>query len=123
MLSGLYGEEQCVRVVEIESSSTLEDFHLAIQGAVGFGNDHLYEFYIAKTERSRDWVRFDEEGGDIYTTTLEDLYPLEKGRKLYYLFDYGDSRLKPHSPKKDIKYPRVIKSVGGNPDQYPDWQE
>jgi hypothetical protein len=132
LLDGLHaGEEECVRVIEIVSSATLEDLHLAIQDAVDFDNDHLYEFYVARTERSRDRQRFDEENGGIGTTTLEDIYPLEKGKKLYYLFDYGDNwrfkitkiRKKPHPPLEDIEYPRVIESTGGNPDQYPDWEE
>ena len=39
-------EEGWEATIEIESSSTLEDLHFAIQSAVGFDNDHLYEFYI-----------------------------------------------------------------------------
>ncbi len=131
LLFGLYATEECVRVIEIDSSAILGDLHMAIQAAVGFDKDHLYEFYVAKKERSRDKERFDDENEGIYTTTLEALYPLEKGKKLYYLFDYGDSwlfkitksRVKPHPPKKDTKYPRVIESIGGNPDQYPDRDE
>ncbi len=131
LLSGLYAEEECVRVIEIDSSDTLDDLHMAIQDAVGFDNDHLYEFYVARTERSRDKQRFDDENGGIYSTALDDLYPLDKGKKLYYLFDYGDSwrfkitksRVRPHPPVEGIEYPRVIESTGKNPDQYPDWDE
>jgi hypothetical protein len=131
LLFGTYAEEECVRVIEIDSSATLDDLHLAIQDAVDFDTDHLYEFYIAKTERSRDRQRFHDENGDIHTTTLEDLYPLEKGRKLFYLFDYGDnwlfkvakSQVKPHPAEKDVEYPRVVERIGNNPDQYPDWEE
>ncbi len=132
LLDGLHaGEEECVRVIEIDSSVTLEDLHLAIQDAVGFDNDHLYEFYVARTEQSRDRQRFDDENGGNCTTTLEDIFPLEKGKKLYYLFDYGDSwrfkitkiRKKPHPPFEGVEYPRVIESTGGKPDQYPDWEE
>ncbi|MFC1833548.1 hypothetical protein ACFL2Q_02290 [Thermodesulfobacteriota bacterium] len=132
LLDGLYaGEEKCVRVMEMNSSVTLEDLHFAIQDAVDFDNDHLYEFYIAKTERSRDKQRFDDENGGIFITTLEDIYPLEKRKKLYYLFDYGDSwlfkitksRKKPHPPQEGIEYPRVIEFIEDNPDQYPNWEE
>jgi len=91
----------------------------------------LYEFYISRTERSRDRIRFDDENGDIYNVTLESLYPLEKGKKLYYLFDYGDnwlfkitkSRKKPTEPMEGIEYPRVVESVGNNPEQYPIYDE
>jgi Plasmid pRiA4b ORF-3-like protein len=127
LLFGLYAKEECIRFIEIDSSSTLEDLHLAIQDAVDFDNDHLYEFYISRTERSRDRIRFDDENGGIYEVTLASLYPLEKRKKLFYLFDYGDnwvfqitkSRKKPTEPKKGIKYPRVVERVGKNPEQYP----
>lgn len=131
LLFGLYATDECIRVIEIPSSATLGDLHLAIQDAVGFDDDHLYEFYIAKTERSRNRQTFDDENGGLYTITLEQLYPLEKGWKLYYLFDYGDSwlfkiarsRVKPHPPEKGIEYPRVVKRIGEDPDQYPNWEE
>ena len=127
LLFGAYAEEECIRSIEIDSSSTLEDLHLAIQDAVDFDNDHLYEFYISRTERSGDKIRLNDESGDIYNVTLESLYPVEKRKKLYYLFDYGDnwvfqitkSRKKPTEPMKGIEYPRVVERVGSNPEQYP----
>lgn len=131
LLYGPYaGEEECVRVIEIDSSATLADLHSAIQDAVDFDNDHLYEFYIARTERSRAGQRFDDEDGGIFAT-LKDIFPLEQGKKLYYLFDYGDSwifkitksRRKPHPPIEGTEYPTVIDSIGDDPDQYPDWEE
>ncbi len=131
LLYGAYAKEECVRVIEIESSSTLEDFHFAIQNAVEFENDHLYEFYTSRTDRSRDRIRFDDENGKLYDLTLENLYPLEKRKKLFYLFDYGDhwlfkiskNRKKPQQRKIGIKYPRVIERIGKNPEQYPMWEE
>ncbi len=128
---GLYAEEECERIIEIDSSSTLEDLHLVIQDSVKFENDHLYEFYISRTERSRDRIRFDDENGEIYDLTLKDLYPLDKGKKLFYLFDYGDhwlfniskTRKKPHQQEQGIQYPRIIDKTGKNPEQYPEWEE
>ena len=117
--------------VEVDSMSTLEDLHYLIQYAVDFDNDHLYEFYISKTERSRDRIRFDDENEKIYSTTLESLYPLEKGKKLYYMFDYGDSwlfiitksRKKPQEVLNGVEYPRIINEEGNKPDQYPEWED
>ena len=117
--------------IEIDSDFSLEDLHNVIQEAIEFDNDHMYEFYVARTERSRDREVFDSQGEEIYTTTLESLYPLPKARKLYYMFDYGDSwlfkitksRKKPHDPVTDIHYPRIIKEVGEKPVQYPEWDE
>jgi hypothetical protein len=131
LLLGYYAEEEWICVIEIDCSSTLEDLHFIIQDAVGFDNDHLYEFYIARTERSRDRVRFDDENQEIYELTIEDLYPLDKGKKLFYLFDYGDhwlfnlskSRKKPQQPEKSTKYPRIIEKTGKNPEQYPECEE
>jgi hypothetical protein len=131
LLFGTYAEEAWDGLIEIESSSTLEELHFAIIDAVHFENDHLYEFYVSRTERSRDRLRFDEESGKIYNTTLESLYPLEKGRKLYYLFDYGDhwlfritkSRKNPQEPKTGIKYPWLLSEVGKAPEQYPVLEE
>jgi len=131
LLFGTYAEEEWDGLIELESSSTLEELHFAIIDAVNFENDHLYEFYVSRTERSRDRLRFDEESGKIYNSTLENLFPLEKGRKLYYLFDYGDhwlfritkSRKNPQELKTGIKYPRLLSEVGKAPEQYPVWEE
>jgi hypothetical protein len=131
LISGRYAEEPWEGLMEIDSSSTLENLHLAIQKAVNFDNDHLYDFYIARTARSRNRIRFDDENGKSYSTAIEELFPLGTGNKLFYLFDYGDSwlfqisdgRKKPQEPKKDIKYPRLISESGDKPEQYPSWEE
>jgi hypothetical protein len=131
LLFGSYAEGDWEGLIEIEPSSTLEDLHFAIIKSVKFDNDHLYEFYISRTERSRDRLRFDDENGEIYEKKLASLYPLEKGKKLYYLFDYGDhwlfkitkSRKKPQAPKSGVKYPRLLSTEGKVPEQYPAWEE
>ena len=131
LLFGSYAKGDWEGLIEIEPSSTLEDLHFAIIKSVKFDNEHLYEFYISRTERSRDRLRFDDENGEIYERTLKDLYPLEKGKRLYYLFDYGDhwlfkitkSRKKPQEPKSEVKYPRLLSTEGKEPEQYPAWEE
>lgn len=128
---GIYAEEGWQATVEVDSTSTLEDLHFAIQKAVEFDDDHLYEFYISRTERSRDRVHFDDENEKIYSVTLENLYPLEKGKRLFYMFDYGDSwlfkitksRKSPQKHRQGIEYPRVVDEVGIKPEQYPEWEE
>lgn len=133
LLFGLYAKEDWTGVIEIESSSTLDELHYTLQKVLKFDNDHLYEFFISRTPTSRDKQRFDEEEDKLVTITLEDLFPLPKGRKLYYMFDYGDSwlfrikknRIKPHPPAEGVKYPILVKEVGEKPVQYPhnedDW--
>ena len=128
---GLHAEEKWESTVEVESTSTLEDIHHVVQAAAEFDNDHMYEFYISRTERSRDRVLFDSDNERIYTTTLESLFPLEKDRNLYYMFDYGDSwlfkisktRKKPYEPVKGIEYPILIEEKGKTPEQYPDYED
>ncbi len=138
LLGGMYAESECIRTLEIDSSSTLENLHLTILHAVGFDNDHLYEFYISRTEHSRDRRRFsnfegyvEEEDENSNDTTLESLFPLDKGKNLYYLFDFGDSwrfritknRKKPTEPVKGVRYPQIVKSTGDDPEQYPSFDD
>jgi len=131
---GAYAEEPWQGDFEIEATATLEDLHFAINRDIDFDNDHMYMFYISRTERSRDRITFDEENEEIYNRTLESLYPLKKGMKLFYLFDYGDnwlfritkSRKKPCNPIEGLMYPRLLKSIGTIPEQYPgfgDWED
>lgn len=130
LLFGIYADESWNASIELDSTSTLEDLHFIIQDTINFDNDNMYEFYISRTERSRERVTFDDENEKIYETTLENLYPLEKNRKLFYLFDYGDSwlfkitksRKKPHNSEKGKKYPRIIEVKGKTPEQYPEWE-
>lgn len=131
LVFGIYANDSWECIVEMDSASTLEDLHYVIQGSVEFDNDHMYEFYISRTERSRERIRFDGENEKIYHTTLESLYPLEKNRKLYYLFDYGDSwlfrvsktRKAAMEPVSGQEYPRFVAEKGKVPEQYPDWEE
>jgi len=37
---------ECIRVIEIESSASFLQLHEAIQDAVDFDNDHLFQFYF-----------------------------------------------------------------------------
>lgn len=131
LLFGAYAEEEWEGTIEIEASSTLEYLHFALQDILNFDNDHMYEFYVSRTERSRDRIRYDDENGLVYDLTLEKLYPLGKNRKLFYLFDYGDhwlfkvtkSRKKAQDPIQSIEYPRLIEEVGIKPEQYPSWEK
>ena len=129
--SGAYADGPWEAVIEIHSSALLEDLHFAIQDALGFDDDHLYEFFIARTETSRDRVRFDDENGDLYERTIESLHPLPERRSLYYLFDYGDDWLfrvakinkAEQAADPHATYPRVVRESGTKPTQYPQLDE
>ena len=113
-------------IIEIDDSSTTEDLHYVIQQAVEFDDDHLYEFYTANSHRSnnRGIISTYE---DADTIILARIFPLAKGKKLFYLFDYGDhwvfqvsrSRKAPFVAKSGIQYPRLIGETGERPEQYP----
>ena len=133
---GWHFEKECIRIIEIDSESSLYDLHSAIQDAVGFDKDHLFEFTAGRNERNRkiefgttdDW----KDGFDSYHgIKLSQVYPLPKSCKLYYHFDFGDdwyfaitrSRKKPTEPVTNVTYPRVIEAIGLNPAQYGSYEE
>lgn len=111
-----------IRHVEVKESFTLEQLHTYIQEIVEFDNDHMYEFCIGKSPKNRS------EQIPV-STKLNEIYPLT-GYKLYYLFDFGDEWLfQIKKSKKRVaidssaSYPRITKSIGGNPEQYPNYEE
>lgn len=127
LVRGMYCEADRSANIEIDESATLEVLHYAIQKAVDFENDHLYCFYLSRTDRRRDREYFDEENELIFTKTLKDLFPLPAKQSLFYIFDWGDewvfkispSRKRPHEPVKRVKYPRVECESGIKSEQYP----
>jgi len=110
------------RVIEVKENFTLRQLHNYIQQMVEFDDDHLYEYYVGKNPRNRS-------ESIPKNSALNEIYPLT-GYKLYYLFDFGDcwlfqikkSRKKLEEDKK-AKYPRLVKSTGINPEQYPEYEE
>jgi hypothetical protein len=135
-IGGRYLDNECVRVLEIDSEASLMELHDAIQDAVGFDRDHLFEFFAGRSYRNRKLVfndSFDgEQSFDRYgILTLEQLYPLPKSCKLYYHFDFGDDwyfeigkfRRKPMVREPGVEYPRIIASIGQHPEQYGSWEE
>jgi len=91
----------------------------------------FFEFYAGRNWKNRkllfdEW--FDRQGSlNVYASmSIEQIYPLPKGLRLFYHFDFGDnwyfdirkSRKKPTEPQAGIKYPRVVDKIGPNPRQY-----
>jgi hypothetical protein len=67
---------------------------------------------------------WDEREQDFLETPLKNIWPTCR-KKLYYLFDFGDKWIfeirkdrKAKEPELGIKYTRVIKAIGPNPEQY-----
>jgi hypothetical protein len=124
-------EDEWSADIEIDSTSTLDQLHYAIQKAVNFGNDHMYAFYIARSDSNRNRELFDDDNGRLYSTNLDALFPLGLRKSLFYLFDFGDewvfrvtkTRKRPHDPQEGVVYPRVVEEVGTKPVQYPGHEE
>ncbi|MCK5681114.1 hypothetical protein KAI46_09940 [bacterium] len=128
--------EECIRLIEIDSTASILDLHFAIQQSVDFDNSHMFEFFIGRTPRNRtifvggkpNWDTFDP-FREYENVSLSEVFPLQSGMKLFYLFDFGDSWIfqvtkSPRKDKKaipDIQYPRVVDTKGENPEQYPEW--
>ncbi|MBU8848661.1 MAG: plasmid pRiA4b ORF-3 family protein, partial [Desulfobacterales bacterium] len=91
---------QCIRVIEIESSASFLQMHEAIQDAVDFDNDHLFEFFIGRHPGHRAYSIGSEPNWDTFNpiktysnVRLSSVWPLPSGMKLFYLFDFGDNWL------------------------------
>ena len=119
-----YSEEDVpwVRIIEVTECFTLSQLHNYIQEIVAFDDDHLHEFYLGKNPRNKS-------GAIPENVKLNEIYPIT-GLKLYYLFDFGDCWLfqikksrKRLAAEAKAKYPRIIKSTGVNPEQYPGYEE
>ena len=129
--SGIYCSNDWECDIEIPENFILEDFHLFLQDLLSFDNDHMYEFYIANSVRGVPLSRFECDDKMIDEINISDFILKAKGKKAFYLFDYGDSwlfqisksRKKPFQATTGIKYPRVISETGVKPEQYPEWEE
>ena len=123
--------EEWYRLIEIDPESSLEDLHHCIQRAINFDDDHLYEFFVANSVGSTKKLRFDGENGGLWDYDVSDFFPLPKDKKFFYLFDYGYSwyfriikqRNKPTNKIAGVVYPRIVETVGENPEQYPEYEE
>ena len=81
----------------------------------------------AKVEAAAAWAMRLVEMED---PPLNRVFPLPERLKLFYWFDFGDDwkfeikkDRRTHPPAPKTKYPRVIRRVGPNPKQYPNWEE
>ncbi|MDP5291453.1 hypothetical protein Q9290_03975 [Oceanimonas sp. CHS3-5] len=125
LVSGMYAHDDWACELEIDDGATLHELHDAIQQAVRFNNDHMYSFFIARSEHAGERLHFD---GDEYSldAPISDLFPLPRGKKLFYWFDFGDdwifqvsrSRKKPRSDPATQRYPRLTGETGTRPVQY-----
>jgi len=125
--------DDVTRDIEIRSTQTFEEFHYAIQNAIGFDASKPTSFYLSDD----NWKK----GKELTTRELSDdenekASPIRNSRlcdfiidphqKIYYLFDpaslwtFRIELVKINREEEPgAMYPRVIKSAGEAPKQYP----
>lgn len=110
----------------------LTDLHYSIQAAFGWGDDHLYSFWLDGAfwgEPSTEFTtpQTPDEGKPTAGVPLAEL-DLSVGKEIAYVFDFGDEwrvllRLAATEPADGGEYPRVLQLRGTPPPQYPDLDE
>jgi len=129
-------ETEVSRTILMEGNDTLYDFHLRIQRAFNWDNDHMFSFYLSNklSDRASEYSAnpigehlvsmYGKPAKSAYDGQLRDL-GLSKGKKFLYLFDYRDELL--HSvtveeireKKSDDKnLAKIINRIGDAPPQY-----
>ena len=120
----------CYRHIQISKSATLYKLHKAIISAFDFEDDHAHVFFMNNHYWSGYAAFFSMKmHGDERLTKSYKLEKLNltKGDQFKYLFDFGDEWrfqckvLRELDEQLDI--PRVIRSVGESPKQYPEWED
>jgi hypothetical protein len=133
LVSGLYRlkvifDKHTYRILELGGNHTFDELHDWIQRAFDFDNDHLYTFFMD----GKPWSK----SADSYSSPYcKDEIPataikigqagLFTGKNFLYLFDFGSEwhfkvfveAVLPHA--EEPQEPRLIASVGENPEQYP----
>ncbi|MGQ0484895.1 MAG: IS1096 element passenger TnpR family protein [Hyphomicrobiales bacterium] len=126
------------RDIEIAGSASLYKLAEAIVRAFDFDFDHAFGFYSkltgnyfdapVKYELFTDMGEPTEGARSVKKTQVAEAYGKDKA-KFLFLFDYGDEwlfkteRTGAGSKLPKTRYPRVAKSEGEAPEQYPQWEE
>lgn len=126
LMAGMYAQEDWRCELEVAENMPLDELHNAIQDAVAFDNDHLFSFFKAREAIGSTRILLDEDSY-LEDITLSTLFPLPKGYKLFYWFDFGDdwifqitkSRKKAKAAQPKRQYPFMITTTGHPPEQYP----
>lgn len=115
----LGAEPRIWRRVQMPASFTLGDLHRLIQIVMDWDNDHLHQFQVrGKTYAAEPTSEFgpprDPSDLDADQVTLCQLKLAVAGRKLDYIYDFGDNwhhRIKTERSlplEPDVEYPRYI---------------
>ena len=121
------------RDFEILSSKNLYDLAETIIDLFGFDLDHAFGFFSRLTGRIFDspvkYELFSDmgegEARSVKRTQIVDAFPTVGG-KMTFLYDYGDNwqfRIEvigQNRKEPGVIYPRLLKTIGAAPEQYPD---
>jgi len=119
----------------IYGNQSLSTFAQAIVKSFGFYYDHCYGFYSNLNDKYKSEEMYElftelpdiehtEGAGGVYRTRISDVFP-KVGKKMLFLFDYGDNwefivEIKYlWKEYNDLEYPVVLRTVGKLPEQYP----
>jgi len=115
------------RIIEVRGDQSLHHLHQGIQEAFDWDDDHLYSFFMSgkRWDPNTEYAAPGAEGSPKANRVMICTLDIEPRRRFLYLFDYGDELL--HDvwlvsvgPAADgVRYPRVVKSQGEAPPQYP----
>lgn len=134
----LTGKPSVYRDIEIARSDSLYDLAEGIVQAFGFDFDHAFGFYTGLTRKTMMQVQpryelFADMGEStdaqsVKKTSVARAFP-KVGRKMMFLFDYGDEwlfRVEVVGLGEKVakaRYPKIVASAGASPEQYPDMDD
>jgi len=120
------------RVLAVPGNLTLYRLAKAILDSFDFDFDHAFGFYNNIKNWTKSDIKYelnpDGDAKSVKRTRVEKVFNRMK-KKMLFLYDYGDEwhfivkLVGRESPKKGIKYPVVVESVGEAPDQYGYWED
>jgi hypothetical protein len=128
----LVGHPGVSRTIALAGDQTLELLHEHLRVAFRWDDDHLYSFWLdgsfwgdPETEYT---APFEPEEGARTADVHVDALGLAPGRKLAYVFDFGDEWrvtiwLRNIRPAAGARLPQIVESRGEAPPQYESYDE
>ena len=124
----LAGHRGVVRVIALREDQTLDDLHKVFRQEFGWDDPHLYSFWLSGGIWGDPETEFTspegiEESDARSAEVRVDGLDLEQGRRIAYLFDFGDQwevelAVAEIRDADDGEYPRVLEREGEAPPQY-----
>lgn len=134
-------EEEISRTFDVDSKNTLYDFHLEIQEAFNWDNDHMFSFYLGNKLFDKENEYSANPLGEHMVssmglplksaseTEIRDL-GLKEGFSFLYLFDYGSELVHRiqveeirNKSDNDITLPSVVNTAGNPPLQHGEFND